>query len=53
MLVCADTVGLEDLPIDTYIKYDINNLDKLINDVEFHLNNLDVIKQKIDACIIL
>tara|TARA_Y100000114_G_scaffold157182_1_gene187834 strand:- start:20283 stop:21275 length:993 start_codon:yes stop_codon:yes gene_type:complete len=47
MLVCADTVGLEDFPNDTYIKYDIKNLDNLLSDIEFHLNNLKVTKEKI------
>ena len=47
MLVCADTVGLEDFPNDTYIKYDINNLDKLLSEVEFHLRNLEITEEKI------
>ena len=47
MLVCADTVGLEDFPNDTYIKYDINNLDKLLSEIEFHLKNLEITEEKI------
>lgn len=48
MLVCADVVGLEDFPKDTYIKYDVNNLDKLISDVIYHIENKNICEEKID-----
>jgi hypothetical protein len=48
MLVCTDVVGLEDFPKDCYIKYDINNLEKLIEDVRFHISNKGITAEKIN-----
>ena len=39
MLVCTDTVGLEDFPRDLYIKYSINNLDKMLDQINYYNNN--------------
>jgi hypothetical protein len=48
MLVCKDLSELEDFPVDTYIKYDINNLDKLVSDVLFHIENFKITEEKIN-----
>jgi hypothetical protein len=47
MLVCTDAVGLEDFPEDCYIKYDVDNIEKLIEDVRFHISNKDITNEKI------
>lgn len=47
MLVCTDVSGLEDFPKDCYIKYDLSNMDKLVEDVLFHASNLDITEVKI------
>jgi len=48
MLICTDVPGLEDFPEDCYIKYDINNLEKLVEDVRFHISNKNIAAEKID-----
>jgi len=47
LLVCADTVGLELYPKDTYIKYDVNNLSRLKSDIKHHIKNPKETQQKI------
>tara|TARA_B100001027_G_scaffold210563_1_gene177840 strand:- start:1140 stop:2117 length:978 start_codon:yes stop_codon:yes gene_type:complete len=47
MLICTDVPGLEIFPKESYIKYDPNNLNKLIEDVTFHINNKDIVREKI------
>lgn len=49
MLVCTDVTGLEDFPLDTYIKYDVSNLEKLKEDIIFHIENKKITREKIDA----
>ena len=49
MLVCTDVPGLEEFPEDCYIKYDINNLGKLLEDVRFHISNKNITAEKIDT----
>ena len=39
MLVCADAAGLEVFPEDTYIKYSVENIEKLCTDVEYYIKN--------------
>jgi hypothetical protein len=48
MLVCTDTPGLEDFPENTYIKYNIDNLEKLIDDIRYHIKNKKITFNKID-----
>lgn len=48
MLICANTNGLELFPKETYIEYSITNLNKLYDDIIFHLNNKSIIKEKIN-----
>tara|TARA_Y100000114_G_scaffold157182_1_gene187833 strand:- start:19311 stop:20279 length:969 start_codon:yes stop_codon:yes gene_type:complete len=48
MLICTDIAELEYFPEDTYIKYNINNLDKLISDVLFHIENPKITEEKIN-----
>jgi hypothetical protein len=48
MLVCADTFGLEDFPEDTYIKYNIDNLGRLIDDIRYHIENPKITTEKIN-----
>ena len=47
MLICTETNGIDILPKDTYITYNINNLDKLYTDVIWHINNYSITKDKI------
>lgn len=47
MLICANTVGLEDYPVDTYIEYEVGNLDKLKRDIEYHIKNKSETRDKI------
>ena len=47
MLVCTDSIGIEDFPEGCYIKYDIDNMEKLIEDVQFHISNKDITEEKI------
>ena len=39
LLVCSNTNGLDLFPEDTYIKYSINNIDRLCADVEYFIKN--------------
>lgn len=48
MLVCSETNGLEIYPKDLYIQYDINNLNKLYEDIMYHINNPKVTQEKIN-----
>lgn len=47
MLVCTNTVGLENYPTDTYIEYEVGNLDKLKKDIEYHIKNKTETRDKI------
>ena len=47
MLICASTVGLEDYPVDTYIEYEVGNLDKLKRDIKYHIKNKSETREKI------
>lgn len=47
MLVCAPTKGLEIFPKDTYITYDRKNIEKLHEDIVWHINNYSITKLKI------
>tara|TARA_X000000950_G_scaffold110603_2_gene139459 strand:+ start:1178 stop:2170 length:993 start_codon:yes stop_codon:yes gene_type:complete len=49
MLVCTDVSGLEDFPENTYIKYNIDNLEKLIDDIIYHIENKKITFNKIDT----
>lgn len=39
MLICSDTNGLDMFPKDTYIKYSIENIDRLCSEVEYYTKN--------------
>ena len=47
MLICTSTVGLEDYPADTYIEYEVGNLDKLKRDIKYHIKNKSETREKI------
>jgi len=47
MLVCTEVPGLESLPEGCYIKYDKNDLEKLVEEVRFHISNKDIVSEKI------
>jgi hypothetical protein len=49
MLVCSKTNGLELYPKDTYIEYDVNNLEELYNNLNYHINNLNITNEKINT----
>jgi hypothetical protein len=46
MLICTDTIGLDMFPDETYIKYSAENIEKLINDVEYYLSNKKEAEEK-------
>ena len=46
MLICSDTIGLEIFPEDLYIKYSINNLEKMIDSIEYYNNNYNEYKER-------
>jgi len=39
MLICSDTIGLEIFPEDLYIKYSADNLEEMIDSIEYYNNN--------------
>lgn len=47
LLICTETNGLEIFPKDTYIKYNINNLELLYNSIIYHINNKKETEHKI------
>ena len=49
MLVCTDTNGIELLPKDTYITYSKGKIKKLISDLDYHIKNKDITRDKIDT----
>lgn len=50
MLICDDeTEGIELFPRDSYITYNIDNLDKLYDDIIWHIKHLKETEQKIYA----
>ena len=46
MLVCSDTDGLDLFPENTYIKYSEENIEKLYEDVLYHIRNKTETKDK-------
>ena len=49
MLVCSDTNGLDIFPKDTYLKYSVENIDKLCTDVEYFIKNINEAKWRAKA----
>tara|TARA_B100000131_G_scaffold207967_1_gene200071 strand:- start:291 stop:1292 length:1002 start_codon:yes stop_codon:yes gene_type:complete len=47
MLVCSDTNGVDILPKDTYIMYDMDNLDDMYDKILFHMNNKNIYNKKV------
>jgi len=47
MLVCSDTNGLDLFPEGTYIKYSIENIDKLCSEVEYYIKNIGEAKWRV------
>jgi hypothetical protein len=47
MLICSNTNGIEEFPKDTYILYDIKNLDYLYDQILYHINNPKITEEKI------
>ena len=48
MLICSDTDGLDIFPKDCYIKFDRSNLNKMMEDINFHIKNKDITLEKIN-----
>ncbi len=48
MLVCTDTNGIDILPDDTYITYSKKNIEELIPKLRYHIDNIDITRDKID-----
>lgn len=47
MLICTNTTGIELLPVDTYIAYDSNNLDIILEKIEFFHKNTKEYKDRV------